>query len=216
MGKRYNIPDGARVKVVSVSGTVRVQSDDRTDMEVEPDDRRVVYSDDGRVVEVKSKSTNVDIRVPVGCNVQVGTVSGNVEMLGKFGRVTASSVSGHVRVGDTNGDADIRSISGHIEVGDCGGRCRANTKSGHIELAHVASALQAHTMSGSIEVGTAGEQDVEIKSISGRVTVKVDTGKAPRAKLRTLSGRVNNGCPQGTDFELKASTISGSIEVQEG
>lgn len=213
---RYNIPDGARLKVVTVSGTVRVASEERQDVEINPSEWRAELSDDERILEVHSKSQNLDIRVPVGLNISVGTVSGNVELLGRFGRVTASSVSGHVRVGDTSGDADVRSISGHIEMGDCAGRCRANTKSGHIEISHVADSVQAHTMSGHIEVGTSGQGDVEIKTISGRVAVRIDSGKLPRAKLRSLSGKVRCDCPQGTDFELKVGTISGSIEVQEG
>jgi DUF4097 and DUF4098 domain-containing protein YvlB len=69
-------------------------------------------------------------------------------------------------------------------------------------------------MSGHIEVGTAGQDEVEIKSISGRVTVKVDEGRLPHAKLRSISGRVRCECPEGGDFEIKASTISGSIEVE--
>jgi DUF4097 and DUF4098 domain-containing protein YvlB len=215
MGTRYQVPPGARLKVVGVSGHVRVISEERTDIEIEPADRRVEISDDGRVVETRSKSTNVEVRVPHGLNVSVGTVSGNIELIGRFGIVKASSVSGHIRVGDVSGNADIRSISGHIEVGNCGGSCRANTKSGHIEMGRVAGELQAHTMSGAIEVHTAGQDEVSLKTISGRVTVQVDTGRAPRAKLRTLSGKVRCDCPQGSDFELKASTISGSIEVLE-
>jgi DUF4097 and DUF4098 domain-containing protein YvlB len=215
MGTRHPIPPGARLKVLNVSGKVRVVSEDRDDIEIDPPERWLEISDDGRVAETRAKSTNLDIKVPHGLNISIGTVSGNVEMIGRFGIVKVSSVSGSVRIGDTAGDADIRSISGHIEVGNCGGRCRANTKSGHIQIAHVVSDLLAHTMSGGIEVGTAGEGEVTLKTISGRVEVRVDPGRKPRAKLRSLSGRVRCECPQGGDFDLKASTISGSVEVRE-
>lgn len=213
MGNRYPIPAGARLKVLSVSARVRVVAEDRTDVEIDPPDRRIENSDDGRVMETKSKSTNLEIRVPTGMNVSVGSVSGHVELVGRFGSVKASSISGHVTIGDTNGDADIRSISGHIEVGDCGGRCRANTKSGHILASHVAHELRGHTMSGNVEVGVGGQGDVELKSISGRITVKVDQGRKPRIRARTLSGRVRREAEQGDDFEINASSISGSVEV---
>ncbi len=215
MGTRYQVPAGARLKVVGVSGQVRVFSEDRTDIEIDPSDRRIEISDDGRVAETRSRSTNLEVRVPHGLNVSVGTVSGGIELVGRFGIVKLSSVSGHIRIGDTTGNADIRSISGHIDVGRCGGSCRANTKSGHIQIERVAGELQAHTMSGSIEAHTAGQEEVSLKTISGRVTVQVDHGRAPRVKLRTLSGKVRCDAPQGNDFELKASTISGSIEVRE-
>lgn len=215
MGSRHTIPPGARLKVVGVSGKVRVISEDRTDIEIDPPDRRLEISDDGRVAETRSRSTDLEIKVPHGLNVSVGTVSGNVELVGRFGIVKVSTVSGHIRLGDMSGDADIRSISGHIEVGSVGGCCRANTKSGHIQIGRVGGELSAHTMSGSIEVGTAGEGEVSLKTISGRVTVAVDPGKAPRVRLRTLSGKTRCDCPQGDDFDIKASTISGSIEVRE-
>lgn len=215
MGSRYTIPQGARLKVLGVSGAVHVKSEERDDVEIDPPERRIEVSGDGRVAETRSRSTNLFIRVPHGLNVSIGTVSGSVQLEGRFGTVKVSSVSGHVDIGDTTGDVDIRSISGHIIIGDCGGRCWANTKSGKIEIGRVVSDLLAHTMSGSIDVGTSGEGEVSLKTISGRVEVRVDAGKAPRAKLRTLSGKVRCECPQGGDFELRASTISGSIEVKE-
>ena len=215
MAMRYAIPPGARLKVLTVSGKVHVVAEDRSDVEIEPAERRIENSDDGHVMETHSKSTNLHIRVPTGMNVSVGSVSGNVELEGRFGTIKASTVSGQVKIGDTQGDADLRSISGNIDVGDCRGRCRANTKSGHIIISHVANALKASTMAGNIEAGIAGGDDVEIKTISGRVAVRVDPGRQPKARLRSLSGRVRCDCPQGGDFSLSASTISGSIEVLE-
>lgn len=214
MGSRFAIPEGARLKVLTVSGGVRVEAEHRPDIEIEPE-HSAELSEDGHVLEVRSRSTNLYVRVPVGLNVSIGTVSGDVRMSGRFGTVKASSLSGHITISDTEGDADLRSVSGHIEVGDCGGRCRANTKSGHIEIGHVVSSVQAHTMSGHIEIGTAGQDEVNLKSISGRVTVKVDSGRAPHLRAHSLSGKVRCECAQGNDFEIKANTISGSIEVEE-
>jgi DUF4097 and DUF4098 domain-containing protein YvlB len=214
MGSRHAIPEGARLKVLTVSADVRVTAEDRSDVKIEPE-RRIEVDEEERVMQVRTRSTDLHIFVPAGMNVSVGTVSGDVRLEGRFGTVKAATVSGDVEIGDTEGDADIRSISGSIEVGDCGGRCRANSKSGHIEIDRVASAVKAHTMSGSIEVGTAGLDDVELKTISGRVTVRVDSGRSPKARLRSLSGRTSCECPEGGDFEIKASSISGNIEVQQ-
>ncbi|MEO8457758.1 MAG: DUF4097 family beta strand repeat-containing protein [Chloroflexota bacterium] len=212
MGTRYDKPEGARLKVLTVSARIKVIAEDRSDVEIDPPDRRISTEDN--VMETHSKSTNLEIRVPVGMNVSVGTVSGHVELIGRFGSVKASTVSGHVSIGDTNGEADIRSISGHIEVGECGDRCRANTKSGHIIVKHVVNALKGHTMSGNVEVGVGGGGEVEVKSISGRINVTVDAGRKPHARLKSLSGRCRCDIEQGEDFEIKASSISGSVEVQ--
>jgi DUF4097 and DUF4098 domain-containing protein YvlB len=70
-------------------------------------------------------------------------------------------------------------------------------------------------MSGNIGLGTAGTDDVDVKTISGKVEVLVDDGRSPRINFRSISGRTHCECPQGTDFEINASTISGSVEIRE-
>jgi DUF4097 and DUF4098 domain-containing protein YvlB len=213
MSNTHEVPPGARLRVLAVSGKVRVIGEERSDIEIEPDSRRIHLVDDGKVLETKAHSGDVVVRVPEGLNVSVGSVSGEVDIDGTVGSVKVSTVSGSVEIEHANGDADVRSISGTIIIAACGGRARANTKSGRIEIGHVGGAIQAHTMSGRIEIGTAGQDEVEIKTISGSIEVKVDEGRAPRAKLRSLSGKARCNCPQGADFEIKASSISGSIEV---
>ena len=216
MGTRFPLPEGARLRVLSVSARIEVEAEDVQDIEIEPGDRRVEVSDDGHVVETRTRATNLKITVPEGSNVSVGSVSGNVSLKGRFGSVKVSSVSGHIEVDETDGDVDIRSISGHLEVGRCGGRCRANTKSGRIEIDWVGKEVRAQTLSGGIEVGTAGQGDMELRTISGKIEVAVDPGRHPNARLKTLSGRAEIGLPPGSDFQIRARTISGSIRVEEG
>jgi len=216
MGTRFPLPQGARLRVLSVSARIEIETDDVQEIEIEPGDHRVDVSDDKRVAETRTRSTNLKIIVPEGTNVSVGAVSGNVSLEGRFGTVKVSTVSGHIEVDETEGDVDIRSISGHLEVERCGGRCRANTKSGRIEIGWVGKEARAHTMSGNIEVGTAGQGDVELRSISGKIEVAVDPGRHPNVRLKTLSGKAESELPAGSDFQIKARTISGSIRVEEG
>ena len=216
MGTRFPLPEGARLRVLSVSARIEVEAKDVQDIEIEPGDRRVEVSDDERVVETRTRATNLKITVPEGANVSVGSVSGHVSLKGRFGSVKVSTVSGHIEVDETEGDVDIRSISGRLEVGRCGGRCRANTKTGHIEIGWVGKEVRAHTMSGGIEVGTAGRGDVELRSISGKIEVTVDPGRHPNTRLKTLSGKTESNLPPGSDFQIRARTISGSIRVEEG
>jgi len=215
MGTRFDIPEGARLRVLTVSGKVHVTGEDRADVEIDPPERRIEAIEGGHILETRSKSQSLEIRVPTWLNVSVGTISGGVTIVGQVGSVKVNTVSGKVKIARANGDADVRSISGSISIEKCGGRCRANSKSGKIRLGHVAGAIKAHTMSGSIDLGTAGADEVDVKTISGRVEVLVDEGRAPRLRFRTISGRTHCECPQGSDFEIKASTISGSVEVRE-
>ena len=216
MGTRIPLPEGARLRVLSVSARIEVEAEDVQEMEIDPDGRRVEISDDRHVVETRTRSTNLKITVPEGTDVSVGSVSGNVSLKGRFGSVKVSTVSGQIEVDETEGDVDIRSISGRLEVERCGGRCRANTKSGRIEIGWVGKEVRAQTMSGKIEVGTAGQGDMELRSISGGIEVAVDPGRLPKTRLKTLSGKAESRLEPGSDFQIRARTISGSIRVEEG
>src|SRR5688572_1062042 len=77
MATRFTFPEGARLRILTVSGNVTVTGEDRPDGEIEPG-REPHISDDQHAVEFKSRSNNLHIRVPAGMNVSVGTVSGNV------------------------------------------------------------------------------------------------------------------------------------------
>ena len=178
--------------------------------------RHLEHGPPGPVLEISSPrggSRDLEVRCPTGTPVSIGTISGGVRLAGEFGSVKVSTVSGHIEIDSASGDVDVRSVSGHLSVNTCSGRCQLNTKSGHVRIGRVEKAARVSTLSGSVELGTAGEEEVEVKSISGGVTVRVAEGRRPHIKVRTLSGKLRCDCPQGTDFDIKASTFSGSVEV---
>src|SRR3970040_2177088 len=205
MGIQHPIQPGAALRLLSSSGEVVVTAEDRDDLDVEPPDGRVEMKDGGRTAEVKSRSAGLRVRCPRGTDVSVGVISGQVRLAGEFGSVKVSAVSGHIEIDSASGDVDVRRVSGHVSghlsATTCGGRGQLNTKSGQIRIGHVEKAARVSTLSGSVELGTAGEEDVEVKSISGRVTVRVAEGRRPHVKIRTLSGKLHCDCPQGTDFD---------------
>src|SRR3989304_5737261 len=124
------------------------------------------------------------------------------------------SRSGSLRVRCPKGtDVSIGVISGHVQLAGQFGSVKVSAVSGHIRIGRGEKAARVSTLSGSVELGTAGEEEVVVKSISGGVTVRVAEGKRPHIKVRTLSGKLRCDCPQGTDFDIKASTSSGSVEV---
>jgi DUF4097 and DUF4098 domain-containing protein YvlB len=152
MANTHAVPPGARLRVLAVSGKVRVIGEERSDIEIEPDGQILELVDEGRVLQTMSRRSDVVVHVPEGLNVSVGSVSGEIDIGGTVGSVKVSTVSGTIEIERANGDADVRSISGTIMIAECGGCCRANTKSGSIEIGHVGGTLQAHTMSGRLEI----------------------------------------------------------------
>ncbi|MDP2674530.1 MAG: DUF4097 family beta strand repeat-containing protein, partial [Dehalococcoidia bacterium] len=172
MGIQHPLQPGASLRILASSGEVVVTAEERDDLDVEPPDRHVEMKDGG-TAEVKSRSGSLRVRCPKGTDVSVGVISGRVRLAGEFGSVKVSAVSGHIEIDSASGDVDVRSVSGHLSVNTCGGRCQLNTKSGRIRIGWVEMAARVSTLSGSVEIGTAGEEEVVVKSISGGVTVRV-------------------------------------------
>lgn len=187
----------------------------------------------GPALEIRSPrhgSRDLEVRCPVGTPISVGTISGDVRLQGDLGPATVTTTSGDV-FADKAAALDARSISGDLEVDCCSGLCRLITKSGHIEagdtgpaeadtvsgyvrLGRTAGGVTVRTVSGSVELGTDGTEPVNVRTVSGGITVKVPKERLPAAKLRSLSGKINCGCLQGSDFPLQVTSVSGKIEVE--
>lgn len=175
-------------------------------------------------------SRDIEVRCPIGTPISVGTISGDIRLRGDLGPATVTTTSGDVSA-DRAAALDARSISGDLEVDCCAGLCRLITKSGHIEagdtgpaeadtvsgyvrLGRTAGGVTVRTVSGSVELRTDGTEPVNIRTISGGITVKVPKERLPAAKLRSLSGKINCDCLQGSDFPLQVTSVSGKIEVE--
>jgi DUF4097 and DUF4098 domain-containing protein YvlB len=241
MGSQYELPPNGRIRVLSASGGVTIIAEERDNVDVEPGQRAVELKDQrGRhrhrhrhwlghlrthehdegerehrpVLEVKTKSGSVEVRCPVGTDVSVGGISGNVKFLGTFGSVKVSAVSGGIEIDTVTGDLDARAVSGNISVKRCAGRCDVSSKSGRVRVERVEGPTHASTISGGMEIGTAGSDEVELKMVSGGAKVTVFGERLPRVRFNSLSGKMHCECKQGSDFDLKVRSISGSLEIK--
>jgi len=240
MGVQYDLPPDGRIRVLSASGGVTVIAEERDDVDVEPANRMVELKEGrGRhrhhrgilghlrthehgegerqhrpVLEVKTKSGNLEVRCPIGSDVSVGAISGNVKLIGTFGSLKISNVSGGIEIDSATGNVDARAVSGSVHVKNCGGTCDVSSKSGNVRIDHVEGSAHASTISGGVEIGTAGRQEVELKMVSGGAKVTVLGEKLPRVRFNSLSGKMHCECKQGSDFDLKVRSISGSLEIK--
>lgn len=231
---RHQLPPGALLRVTASSGDVTVVAEERADVEA-PDQADVEVRSDGggAILEVRSPragSRDIEVRCPSGTPVSVGSLSGDVRLRGDLGDASIATASGDVFV-DGATALDARSISGDLEVLRCAGPCRLHTKSGHIEaeatgpaeaatvsgwvrLRSTAGGVTVRSVSGNVELGTDGTAAVSVRTVSGRVAVRVPRERLPDTKLRSLSGKIECDCPQGTDFPLDVTSVSGAIEVE--
>jgi DUF4097 and DUF4098 domain-containing protein YvlB len=127
-------------------------------------------------------------------NVEIDTVSANIDLSGVFGAKTElSTVSGGIRCADiANADLKLSSTSGTII-------CENTT----------ATELDIDNISGSVRIEGEFEK-IDVDTVSGSVRIAVAT--APKSiEVDGVSGSITVALPENADFTARLDSVSGSI-----
>jgi DUF4097 and DUF4098 domain-containing protein YvlB len=199
------------VRISTLSGRIEVTAEQRADVAI---DGKAHVERTERQLTIESISDSVRLRVPLGTDVVIGTISGRIDVSGLVGALNAVTVSGRVEidqatsidvrttsgrveVGRISGECCVRTVSGRVEVGECGAVDVA-TKSARIDLRRVHGDVRAHCVSGRIEITLADPHDVIAETVSGRIEVSLPPG-----------------CVPGSDCQVDARSVSGRVQVYE-
>lgn len=215
----------ARLHISTKSGRVRVVAEPGVAVSVEGAD--LEREADG-TMRVRGKSRTLDIRVPEGTDLVIGTASGSVDLHGVVGAVKVSCASGSIEIEHASA-VDARTASGSVKIAHCDGDCRVVVASGSVRVGEAGRALIAavsgsiraddvgqgelKSVSGTVEVGARGHGPVGVKTVSGTVKISVPRETAPSLRLRSVSGRIRRDVDEGRDYEVSVGTVSGTIEV---
>jgi DUF4097 and DUF4098 domain-containing protein YvlB len=221
-------PHDPTVRITSRSGSVQVTGEQRADVVVKGARHAEVLADGS--VEVKGRSGSVTVRCSEGSDVIIGTGSGNVELKGRLGHARVTVGSGSISA-ERIESLDARTASGSFVVGECSGECSLKTASGGIKVtrageadlatgsgsvnAEVVDGAKVKAGSGNVDIGLSGPGTVDVKAMSGSITISVPRGLRPATRLMTLSGKVQSETDTGDDGEIRVKTLSGSIRVVE-
>lgn len=214
-----------RVRIETRSGNVRLEAVEGAALEVHGGEVR--EERDGTTL-VKGGSRKLEVVVPSGADVTIGTHSGSVELHGWFGSARIATKSGSIEV-DRAHAVDARTASGSVRVERCDGECRVVVVSGSVKIGRAGRASLA-CVSGSIEAGHVDDAEVKnvsgttelganatgritVRSVSGKVKINVPSDRSPATSLKSVSGKIRCECDQGHDGEVDVKTVSGTIQV---
>jgi DUF4097 and DUF4098 domain-containing protein YvlB len=183
-------------------------------------------------------SYRIRLEVPAGTDISTGVASGNVDVRGPVGDITARSASGDVDIEDASGRIEVKMASGDVSIRLAGGDTRVVSASGDVKIAEAGDDCSVVTASGSIDLGTVlgglnvktasgnvlvkrFEGDTLIaKSVSGRLDLRIPSGRRVELDIRTLSGRVDLPSPSespaasgGRGIDVRAKSVSGNINI---
>jgi DUF4097 and DUF4098 domain-containing protein YvlB len=195
---------------------------------------------EGSDVTVAAGSADVEVTGPIGA-ADFSTASGDVTADDVAANLTARSASGDLTVGAVGGDLKVQTASGDlrcssvagravfttasgdIEVGAAAGQVEVKATSGAVRLGELAHGARVTNVSGDVRVLAIDEGTLQVRSVSGSVSVGVVTGVDLHVDVETMSGEVRSDIPledtpgsQRKDalVELSVRSVSGNVEIE--
>lgn len=236
------VPAGARdrVYVSNLAGSVVVSTWDRPEVDVQAtlgadvervDVQRISGQVDVRVIADEKPwyagrawggredvAARVQIRVPVGTQLEVKTVSAQVEVTGVRGRLRLTTVSGsiHAELGDA--DVQAKTVSGAIRLEGAAlpATVRASSVSGSVTLLRTAGEAEVRSTSGALDVQMEKASDVRLHTVSGSVVFRGVLAPEGVLEADSVSGslRLDARAPAGYEFQMRS--YSGSVKSCHG
>ena len=194
----------------------------------------------GSEVNVMAGSADVEITGPIG-TAEVATSSGDISTDDVEGDFTSKTASGDITVGSVEGDLKVHTASGDLRCSSVAGRGVFATASGDLEIGAAASLIEVKATSGNVRLGELAngarvvnvsgdvrvlaleEGTLNVRSVSGNVSVGVVTGVDLHVDVETMSGEVRSDIPLGdspgpgrpdTRVDLSVRSVSGDVEIE--
>jgi Putative adhesin len=233
----YQLPQGARVEISSIRGSVKITNADgataevqvirtaRTRADLEYHKIEVLQTGNTLVVrgvqepeERGRRNIQVNhqilLKLPRSIDLSVTSVSGSVQSGDVDGQAYVSSISGSANFGNVGGKLQVNSVSGSVEVGNVGADARVNSVSGNVGLGHVNGALDVSSVSGGVTATlmSLSPQGIKINSVSGSIEIGFKSEVNADFSAEHVSGQVYLDVPNVTrEGEEKSSNVRARI-----
>jgi DUF4097 and DUF4098 domain-containing protein YvlB len=176
-------------------------------------------------LDIESVSANVDAQGSAASNMSIDSVSGDVQVLASSpGKLSIDTVSGNVSLKLTSPQVSVNSVSGDLTLlGHLKGRVELETVSGNVKLdTPVLSQLLFNTVSGDGQFRTRLLPDgkVDMESVSGGLSLNLLKDSAAKIEIESFSGEISSAVGKvveeeyGSSSSLNATIGSGKGQVK--
>jgi len=145
--------------------------------------------------------------------VKIITTSGDIAVQKIENEVNLVSKSGDIEAVDILGDLHMQSLSGDLSLKKGRGMACFATASGDILVEENQGDLFLESKSGDLEIEDASSGDVVGKTLSGDICLK-SLFETKNIKLNTISGNIEVKYSQEFCWQIKPSTVSGEIVLR--
>jgi len=163
------------------------------------------------------EESTLELVVPESASLAISGVSSDIEISGsKAASVTAETVSGDVEVEARAGRVDLKSVSGDIDFRGASSRTNAESVSGDIDLSGVDGELEVSVVSGDVDLDGGAFDRGRFEAVSGTLELSLAIRPAGSVSVESMSGDVVVSLPKDADVEIRAQSFSGDIRSRFG
>jgi hypothetical protein len=162
----------------------------------------------------------ISIAVPRQIALNLGVVSASALVTGIRSGAKLNTVSGDIIVDEAEGELVVNAVSGDVQARALSGTLNANSVSGDVAVQGTVRKTSIDTVSGNMMVDNAGDaHQINLNTVSGSSTVRLDRELAANYAMRSISGRVlvdgvirsGQGNGPTTSFSGSTGELSGSF-----
>ena len=216
----------AEVRISNIAGSVVVEGWDRDAVQVTgtlgPKVDKLIFESDGDDVLIKVKvprrggrgiDANLEIRVPHGSSLDVGTVSAGIDVEDVHGEQSLNSVSGHIDTVFSGEDVSADSVSGAVEIRGNGadGEVDASSVSGSVKIYDTAGDVSAAVVSGNVLIEGGSFEDAELSTVNGRLKFRGSLREGGDFGAEAVNGSVDVEFAGALSAEIVIDSLNGSI-----
>ncbi|MFF9482047.1 DUF4097 domain-containing protein [Streptomyces sp. NPDC014733] len=202
------------------TGTVDVTVELPAGSRVEMTGAWVQVVGEGRLGEVRVKTSAGDVRLDATGPLQLTAAHGSVNVGRVDGAAEIATSSGSLRVGTVDGPATLKNSHGTTTVAAVTGELRVSGAHGDIDIARAEGPVTATTAHGTLRLADVARGSVQLETASGSIEVGIREGAAAWIDASSAAGQVRNalasaeapGTAEDT-VEIHARTRHGNIEI---
>ncbi|MDQ1006737.1 hypothetical protein QFZ82_001222 [Streptomyces sp. V4I23] len=203
------------------TGTVDVTVELPTGSRIDMTGAWVQVLGDGRLGEVRVKTSSGDVRLDTTGPLKLTASHGSITVDRVEGTAEITTSSGSLRVGLVDGPAVLKNSHGTTTVGAATGELRVSGANGDIEIRRAEDSVTATTAHGTLRVDEVARGTVQLETSHGAIDVGIRQGTAAWLDVSSGSGQVRNTLtasetPEQTEdtVKVRARTRYGNIDVR--
>jgi DUF4097 and DUF4098 domain-containing protein YvlB len=207
--------------LVGRTGTVDVTVELPTGSRVDMTGAWAQVLGEGRLGEVRVKTSSGDVRLDTTGPLQLTASHGSITVDRIEGMAEITTSSGSLRVGTVDGPAVLKNSHGTTTVGTATGDLRVSGSNGDISIERAESSVAATTAHGTLRVAEVACGTVQLETSYGAIDVGIREGTAAWLDVSSGRGQVRNTLdasepPEKSEdtVEVRARTRWGNIDVR--